>query len=71
VRVYAKPGTKPTRRELAVARAVLDSETMSQAAAILSMSERHLRVHLANLRVRLGARHNPELFYMLRDHLAA
>lgn len=68
-RIYAQPGTAPTARELVVAGVVLNSDSIAAAAAHLSINERSVRLHLANLRVRLGARHNEELFYRLRDHL--
>lgn len=71
MRTYAKAGTHPTRRELDVARAIIRTDSMSSAAAELGMNERHLRVHLANLRVRLEARHNAELFLKLHDYLTA
>lgn len=68
---WARPDTNPTERELEVARIVIESESMQEAARRAAMSERSLRVTLANLRIRLRARGNPELFYKLRDHLAA
>lgn len=69
--VYARPGSKPTKRELVVAGVVLKTDSMQAAAARLGINERSVRAHLANLRVRLEARHNEELFYRLRDHLAS
>lgn len=69
--IYARPGTKPTKRELEVAVAVLEADTVAEAAATLGISEWAVRTRLANLRVRVNARHNLELFYQLRDHLAA
>jgi DNA-binding CsgD family transcriptional regulator len=68
---WAQPGTPPTARELVVARAVIESDSMQEAARTLGINERSLRLHLANLRIRLRARHNAELFYRLRDHLVA
>lgn len=69
--LYARPGTTPTRRELEVAAAVIEADSMQRAAAELGIDERSVRAHLANLRIRLEARNNPELFFKLRDHLAA
>lgn len=64
-------GSKPTPRELEVARAVLHADSRKQAANELGISPETVKVHLARLRLRLGAKHNAELFYVLRDHLAA
>lgn len=69
--IYARPGTSPTARELEVATAVLEADSMGGAAAVIGISEQSVRAHLANLRVRLGARHNAELFFKLREHLVA
>jgi DNA-binding CsgD family transcriptional regulator len=69
--LYAQPGSKPTPRELEIARTVLETDSMRDAAATLGINERSVRAHLANLRVRLRARHNEQLFYRLRDHMAA
>lgn len=68
---HAQPDTNPTRRELQVARAVLDADSIDQAAQALEITTNTVRHHLANLRIRLRARQNAELFYKLRDHLAA
>lgn len=69
-RIYARPGTKPTKRELEVAEAILHADSVADAAAELGTSEWSVWARLANLRVRLEARHNEELFFKLRDHLA-
>jgi DNA-binding CsgD family transcriptional regulator len=68
---YARPGTKPTPRELEVAAAVLVSDSIPAAAARLRMDPRSVRRQLANLRIRLRARNNEQLFFRLHDHLAA
>lgn len=69
--VLARLGSKPTQRELQVARAVLRTDSYQLAARELGISQGTVKVHIARLRIRLGARHTAELFYMLRDHLAA
>ena len=71
MRGYAKPDTEPTPRELEVAAAVLATDTLKLAASRLGISEWTARDHLANLRIRLRARHNEELFFRLHDRLAA
>lgn len=68
---YAQPDTSPTKRELVVAKAVIEADSIDQAAQRLEISTNTVRHHLANLRLRLRARNNPELFFKLRDHLAA
>jgi len=67
----ARPGTDPTERELAVAAAVLTSDSTRAAAHRLGMTESSARRHLANLRIRLRVRNNAELFFRLRDYLVA
>jgi biotin operon repressor len=52
-----------------VAGVVLEADSMEAAAAKLGISRRAVRLHLDNLRVRIGARHDRELFYRLRDYL--
>jgi DNA-binding CsgD family transcriptional regulator len=69
--IYARPGTRPTERELEVARAVIETDSREAAAARIGISRRNVTAHLANLRIRLKARNDEELFFKLRDHLAA
>jgi DNA-binding CsgD family transcriptional regulator len=71
MRGIARPGSEPTKRELEVARAVLEADSVAAAAAKLGIGAGTARDHLANLRIRLRARHNEDLFYRLRDYLAA
>ncbi len=65
----AKPGTPPTARELVVAGVVLEADSIDAAASHLGISRRAVRLHLDNLAVRIGARHDKELFFRLRDYL--
>lgn len=67
----ARPGTKPTPAELAAAKAVMRADSKRAAAAELGTTERMVRYHLANLRIRMRARNNEQLFYLLRDVIRA
>lgn len=71
MRGLAKPGSSPTKRELEVAAELLKADSVAAAAARLGIGTRTANDHLANLQARLGARHREELFFRLRDHLAA
>lgn len=70
-RTFARPGTTPTQREIAVLKAYLVGGSYKAAAKALGITPGTARQHAHNLMTRIRARNVAEAIHQLRDQLPA